>query len=161
MYYHFASREDLVLEILRVGVDNAARAVDRALAALPDGASPRDRLRAAIRAHVRLVLETSDYASAHPRIVGEVPDAVREQHMALQRAYGDRWHALLSDARDAGDVHPTADLFVARLMVISAMNSLAALRTPTDDAEAERIAHQAATMLTAGLAAGDPEATAP
>ncbi|MBI5089694.1 MAG: TetR/AcrR family transcriptional regulator [Actinobacteria bacterium] len=153
MYYYFSSREQLVLEILQVGVDNAWHAVDAALAALPPGAAARDRLHTAIRAHVTLVLETSDYASAHPRIMGEVPAAVRDQHLARQREYGDRWQSLFEDAQRTGDIDPAADLFVARLMVFSAMNSLAGLRRPADDAALERVAEQAATMLTTGLAA--------
>ncbi len=156
MYYYFASREELVLEILRVGVDNAWVVVDAALSALPDGASPGDRLHAAIRAHVTLVLETSDYASAHPRIVGEVPTQVREQHMAVQRAYGDHWHALLVDARDVGAIDPALDLFVARLLVFSAMNGLADWHRSTDPADVARVAEQTATTLTRGLAPDRP-----
>lgn len=152
VYYYFTSREDLVLEVLRVGVDNATAMVDAALAHLPDDATAAERLHAAIRAHVQLVLETSDYASAHPRIVGEVPAQVRKQHMAVQRAYGDRWQSLLVDARDAGDIDASFDVFVVRLWVFSAMNGLADWHRPNDPASVARLADQTASMLTRGLA---------
>src|SRR5678816_4156304 len=51
LYYHFDGREDLVAEILRLGVKTAWSHVRAAVDALPPSATPLDRLAAAVRAH--------------------------------------------------------------------------------------------------------------
>src|SRR5439155_12748032 len=94
VYYYFPSKEELVEEVLRVGVARACGYVQDRVAAVPAGASALDRLRAAIEGHVLLVLEIGDYTSANIRIFGQVPDDVRARHLADQRAYGDVWRAL-------------------------------------------------------------------
>ncbi|MCO4835830.1 MAG: helix-turn-helix transcriptional regulator, partial [Acidimicrobiaceae bacterium] len=67
LYYHFASREELVAEILQLGLATAFAQVRQAVEEL-DGSDiesdSRRRLETAIRAHTMAVLEQSDYASA-------------------------------------------------------------------------------------------------
>src|SRR4051794_30097278 len=60
VYYYFPSKEELVEEVLRVGVARAGGYVEERVAALPAGASALDRLRAAIEGHVLMVLEIGD-----------------------------------------------------------------------------------------------------
>src|SRR5205809_4919817 len=110
VYYYFPSKEDLVEEVLHAGVARAAAFVEERVAAVPEGASALDRLRAAIEGHVLMVLEIGDYTSANIRIFGQVPDEVRARHLADQRAYGAVWRALLEDARAAGEIRPDLDL---------------------------------------------------
>src|SRR6185369_10792804 len=51
LYYHFVSREDLVGEVLRLGIDGAWEQVADAVDRLPSTATATERLAAAIRAH--------------------------------------------------------------------------------------------------------------
>src|SRR5215470_10769736 len=76
LYYHFDGREDLVAEILRLGIETAWQHVRDAVDGLPPDTRPIDRLAAAVRAHTLAVLELSDYSSAQARIVGQVPPVV-------------------------------------------------------------------------------------
>jgi AcrR family transcriptional regulator len=152
IYYHFASREELVAEILRLGMENAWSHVREAVDALAPDATPIDRLGVAIRAHVAVVLDISDYASAHSRIVGEVPDEVRREHFEHQRAYGAYWNELFEAARDAGELDPGIDLFVARMLVFGAMNTAGEWYATSKRSSAE-IADAAAAMFVRGLRA--------
>ena len=52
LYYHFASKEDLVREVLRISAARTFDAARAAVAALPDEACFEDRLAAAIAAHL-------------------------------------------------------------------------------------------------------------
>jgi len=122
VYYYFPSKEDLVEEVLRVGVARACGYVQERVAAVPAGGSALDRLRAAIEGHVLVVLEIGDYTSANIRIFGQVPDDVRARHLADQRAYGNVWRALLEDARAAGELRPDLDLGVVRMLILGALN---------------------------------------
>src|SRR4051794_33335961 len=51
LYYHFDGREDLVAEILRLGIQTAWDHVRHAVDALPDDTTALNRLACAIRAH--------------------------------------------------------------------------------------------------------------
>ena len=51
LYYHFSSRDELVGEILRLGIENSWDLVAAAVGRLPPTATPLERLDAAIRAH--------------------------------------------------------------------------------------------------------------
>src|ERR1700752_1937818 len=87
LYYHFDTKEELVEAVLAVGVDHAHAATREAVRVLGPGADPLARLRAAIAAHLCVVLSEGAYASANLRILGQVPEAIRERHLERQRAY--------------------------------------------------------------------------
>src|SRR4051812_8992781 len=153
LYYHFDSREELVAEILRLGIETSWQQVRAALAALPPGATALDRLATAIRAHTLSVLEISDYASAQARIVGQVPPDVLKGHVADQRRYGAYWNTLIADAVEAGVLRPDVDLFVARMLVLGALNWTAEWYRPMSGRSAESIADDAVALFLDGLAA--------
>ena len=153
LYYHFDGREDLVAEILRLGVETSWSHVREAVDALPAEAGPLERLAAAVRAHTLSVLEISDYASAQARIVGQVPPEVRKGHLVHQRKYGAYWNELIEAAVAAGAVRPGTDLFVARMLVLGALNWTAEWYEPRRGKSAIAIADQAVVMVLHGLSA--------
>jgi AcrR family transcriptional regulator len=153
LYYHFDGREELVAEILRLGIETSWQHVRDALELLPEDASPLDRVAAAIRAHTLSVLKISDYASAQARIVGQVPAEVLKGHLADQRRYGNYWNTLIQSAVDAGELRPDIDLFVARMLVLGALNWTAEWYRPSRARPAEAIAEEAVALFLRGLAA--------
>src|SRR6266404_5685964 len=151
LYYHFDSKEKLVDAILSAGVEAAITATGEAVEALGSGADPVARLRAAIAAHVRIVLSEGSYASANLRILGQVPDPVRERHLKLQRTYGRFWAALLRDAVRSGALRDDLDQSVVRMLMLGALNWTtewyrAGRRSPSE------IAAHAATLVLDGIA---------
>ena len=153
VYYYFPSKEDLVEEVLRTGVARAAAYVEERVAAVPDGASALDRLRAAIEGHVLMVLEIGDYTSANIRTFGQLPDGIRRRHLAQQRAYGDLWRSLLEDARADGELRPDLDLSVVRMLILGALNWTVEWHR-AGMLDATEVARQATTMICEGLGAG-------
>jgi TetR/AcrR family transcriptional regulator, cholesterol catabolism regulator len=121
--------------------------------ALPPDAPALTRLACAIRAHTLAVLEISDYASAQARIVDQVPPDVRKAHMDDQRAYGGYWNDLIQAAAEAGELRADVDFFVARMLVLGALNWTAAWYAPERGTTATMIADQAASMVLNGVAA--------
>ncbi len=152
LYYHFGSREELVAEILRLGIENAWNHVRTAVEALPPDASALERLSTAIRAHTMAVLELSDFASAQTRIVGQVPPALASDHRRAQRRYGLYWNGLLEAAREAGELDADLDLFTARMLAFGAMNWTAEWSVAQHGADPTAIADQAVAVLVGGLA---------
>jgi TetR/AcrR family transcriptional regulator, cholesterol catabolism regulator len=151
LYYHFDTKEALVEEVLAVGVDGAIAATRDAVAALGPGADPLARLRAAIAAHLRVVLSDGAYASANLRILGQVPDAVRRRHLELQRAYGAFWRTLFAQAVEAGAIRADLDLSVVRMLALGALNWSVEWYRDGLRSVAEIAAH-ASTMILDGLA---------
>ena len=154
LYYHFASREELVTEVLHLGIETSWGQVRQALAMLPAGATPLERIATAVRAHTMSVLEISDYAAARARIVGNVPRAVAAAHRRDQKAYGDFWNELFVAARDAGSVNPDVDLFAARMLSFGAMNWVTEWFGHQHVVDAARVADTAVAVLLGGLAHG-------
>ena len=79
IYHYFASKDDLVAEVLRYGVQATHRHVQSVLDGLPSSASALARLDAAMSAHVDAVVELSAVARAHPHVYAQAPAGVREQ----------------------------------------------------------------------------------
>jgi AcrR family transcriptional regulator len=155
VYYYFPSKEDLVEEVLRVGVARACAYVEERVAAVPEGSPALDRLRAAIEGHVIMVLEIGDYTSANIRIFGQVPGDIRLRHLADQRAYGDVWRRLLEDARAAGELRADLDLSVIRMLILGALNWSAEWYRPGSQSAAE-VAREATAMICEGVGARPP-----
>jgi AcrR family transcriptional regulator len=153
VYYYFPSKEDLVEEVLRVGVARAEAYVEERVAAVPEGGSALDRLRAAIEGHVLMVLEIGDYTSANIRIFGQLPDDIRRRHLAQQRAYGDLWRSLLEEARRSGELRPDLDLSVLRMLILGALNWTVEWFRP-GALTATEVARHATTMICEGISAG-------
>ncbi|MFN0148783.1 MAG: TetR family transcriptional regulator [Dehalococcoidia bacterium] len=151
LYYHFASREELVAEILHLGIRTAWGHVRAAVDALPGDVTPLDRVATAIRAHTMAILEISDYTSAQARIVGQVPGEVLRVHRVEQREYGEYWHGLIVAARDAGQLQPGLDLFTVRMLAFGAMNWTAEWYNPKRGADASSVADSAVAMVLNGI----------
>ncbi|GAA0612343.1 hypothetical protein GCM10009547_12960 [Sporichthya brevicatena] len=123
LYYHFASREDLVREVLRVAQERTNDFVMRRVDSLPESTSSLDRLREAFAAHLAAVLEIGDYTAATLRILGQVPEEIRASTLELQREYGLYFKHLFESARDDGSLRADLDIYACRMMILGAMNA--------------------------------------
>ncbi len=122
LYYHFDSREEIVEEVLEVGLARSFRGVREAVAALGADAPPVVKLRAAIAAHLRSLLTESDFAAANLRIFSQLPEPIRTRHLVQQRRYGALWKELLREAEVAGAIRPERNLSLVRMLLFGAMN---------------------------------------
>lgn len=122
LYYHFDSREALVEEVMWTGQQRTEQQVRQALAGLTPDVCPRVRLRTAMRAHLLAVLASTDATSASIKMLNQVPADIRERLLAGQRAYGELWRQMLTDAREHGDLRPGLDLSIARMTIVGALN---------------------------------------
>ncbi|WP_308816571.1 TetR/AcrR family transcriptional regulator [Pseudonocardia alni] len=122
IYYHFASRDELIQEVVQVGLRRTMAHVHDELAALPDGTPPMDRIATAVRAHLEIVLRDSEYAAAAIRNAAQLPQGIREVQLRDRRRYGALWRGLVDDARAAGQLDPELDPHAARMLVMGALN---------------------------------------
>ena len=153
IYYYFASRDDLVEEVMWSGIARLREHVTGILAALPSGAGPLDRIDAAVEAHLRYSLEISDYTTASIRNAGQVPESIALRPTAEAWRYGDMWRTLLRDADRAGLLRPDLDPMAARMMVLGALNWAAEWWNPRRGS-IEVVVRTAQSLVRHALAAG-------
>ena len=104
LYYHFASREDLVEEVVHVAQRRTTDFVRASVSAMPESATYAQKLAQAMTDHLVMVLEMSDYASATIRILGHLPENVLLRLRAEQREYARYWDELVLGAQTAGEI---------------------------------------------------------
>lgn len=121
LYYHFDSREALVAEVMSLGVNHVFQTVQRAIDMLSPGATPLERLRVALEAHLQCLLERSHYARAVSKLAGQVPRSIQAQHIANEEAYGKLWKRLLRDVQESGDIRVDLNLSAVRMLMLGAM----------------------------------------
>jgi AcrR family transcriptional regulator len=118
LYSHIASKEDLLWETLQEG----AAAFHAALDGIPDDLPPVDKIRAALRGHLRVVAEQLDVATVFVQEWRYLESARREEFVAERRRYEERIRELLREGRDLGDLRSDLDDSAAALLFLSAAN---------------------------------------
>jgi len=114
IYYHFASKEELLLAIYAEGVRRIAARVDGAVAR---ATAPMKRLEAACIAHLEMLLADSNYAQVVVRVLPEDVPAVSARLTALRDDYEDRFRGLI-----AALALPRARRRYTRLTLLGALN---------------------------------------
>ena len=109
-------------EVLDQGIARCFDAVTAAVDALGPEAGLRARLRAAVAAHLDMLLRHGDYTAANIRSFGQVPEPIRRRHWPLREAYGDYWRGLLESGQRSGELKKDADLSLLRMLLLGSLN---------------------------------------
>lgn len=123
IYYHFGSKDEIVLSILDTGIQAVHDEMRLAVSSQAPDASAEVILRAAVTAHLRALLDVSDYSSANVRIFGQVPQSVRDANLPTRRSYEAEWDRLLERLQAKGALKQDVDVRHLRLMLIGALNA--------------------------------------
>jgi AcrR family transcriptional regulator len=118
LYAHIESKADLLWEVARDG----AVAFHEALDAVPDELSATEKIRAALRAHLRVVAEQLDVATVFIREWRYLDGERREAFLAERRRYEERFRALFREGRELGELRTDLDEATATLLALSAAN---------------------------------------
>jgi TetR/AcrR family transcriptional regulator, cholesterol catabolism regulator len=118
LYAHIASKQDLLWETMSEG----ARAFHGALDQIPDDLGPSEKIRAALRAHLRVVAEQLDVATVFVQEWRYLEGARREEFLAERRRYEERIGDLFREGRERGELRSDLDESGAVLLFLSASN---------------------------------------
>lgn len=122
IYYHFASKEEILGVVLDKGITIVADAVRTRIEALAANASWRQRIAAGIEGHLWGMLHHGDFTSANIRIYGQIPTSAKNRHRVVRRAYSDYWDRLFESALASGELRQDSSTAMVRLFVIGALN---------------------------------------
>jgi TetR/AcrR family transcriptional regulator, cholesterol catabolism regulator len=118
LYAHISSKQDLLYEAMREG----AEAFHAALDEIPDDVKVTERIRLALRAHLRVVAEQLDVATVFIREWRYLEGERAAEFLAERRRYEERFLALFREGRELGALRTDLDDQAAVLLVLSAAN---------------------------------------
>jgi TetR/AcrR family transcriptional regulator, cholesterol catabolism regulator len=118
LYAHIESKADLLWEVARDG----AAAFHAALDAVPDDVPPAEKIRLALRAHLRVVAEQLDVATVFIREWRYLEGDRREQFVSERRRYEERFRVLFQEGRELGELRTDLEDGTATLLALSAAN---------------------------------------
>jgi len=118
LYSHIESKQDLLFEIVRDGVDAFTAALD----AVPDELPAVEKIRLALRAHLRVVSEQLDVATVWMREWRYLDDERRAWFVEERRRYEQRIRDLFREGREHSELRTDLDDGAAALLFLSAAN---------------------------------------
>lgn len=124
IYYHFSSKEDLVEEVMEQGAGRIVHELTEHVDALGPSATAEQRFRAAVLGQMSGLLKHGDFALAHGRLLGQLPDAVRERQVKRRERHQELWNGLLQALREEGRLRSEVDIHLARVSILGGINSV-------------------------------------
>src|SRR5688500_1513085 len=118
LYSLTVSKQELLYEAMREG----AVAFHAGLDAIPETLPAGEKIRLALRAHLRVVAEQLDVATVFIREWRYLDGERREEFLAERRRYEERFRALFREGRELGDLRTDLDDATATLLALSAAN---------------------------------------
>src|SRR5213082_1227777 len=118
LYAHIESKADLLWEVARDG----AAAFHAALDAVPEEGPVIERIRAALRAHLRVVAEQLDIATVFVREWRYLEGERRDRFVAERRRYEERFRDLFREGVEGSALRTDLDVATAALLFLSAAN---------------------------------------
>src|SRR4051794_29980676 len=131
LYAHIEGKEDLLYETMRGG----AAAFHGALDSMPD-APPAEKIRLALRAHLRVVAEQLDVATVFVQEWRYLEGERLEEIVSERRRYEERIRELFREGRDLGQLRADLDVNAAALVFLSAANWAYTWLAPGADTDA-------------------------
>ena len=118
LYAHIEGKEDLLYETMRAG----AAAFHAALDEIPERLPAIEKLRLALRAHLRVVADQLDVATVFVREWRYLEGERRDEIVAERRRYEERIRELFREGRELGELRADLDEAAAALLFLSASN---------------------------------------
>ena len=151
IYYYFASKDEILEEVMDIGIRAVFVAVRTSVGALSDSTSNREKMEAAIEAHLNTLLKLNVYTSANIAIFAQISKAAQNSNKRLRQEYAAYWHELIQAAQSSGEISPAADLSLVRLFLLGSINWSMQWYDPKKKS-IEELAHSFCDMLFDGIA---------
>ena len=145
LYSHIESKADLLWDVAREG----AEAFHLALDEVPDEGPVVERIRAALRGHLRVVAQQLDVATVFIREWRYLEGERRDSFIAERRRYEERFRALFREGRERGELRTDLDDGAAALVALSSVNWAYTWLRP--DAGTDDLADRFTTLLLDGM----------
>jgi len=139
-YYHYKSKEELLLAVYKRGIDEITQAVE---AAITRQSEPWTRLEAACAAHLKALLESSDCPQVVVRILPQDVPRAAKRMIALRDQYERIFARLIGDLKLARGVRS----HYLRLVLLAALNTTQNWFKKDGESSPAQIAQQIVQLL--------------
>ncbi|MGQ7937621.1 TetR/AcrR family transcriptional regulator [Paraburkholderia sp. D1E] len=150
IYYHFASKEELVDVVMEHGADSIVQHIKEHFDALSPDATAEDRFKAALIGQMSALVKFGDYALAHGRLLTQLPDNVRERQVKRRERHQQLWSGVFDDLRAEGFLREDVDIALCRVFVLGCINSVQTWFNPKKGT-LDKVADQLCTMFFEGV----------
>jgi AcrR family transcriptional regulator len=116
---------------------------------VPEEGPVVERIRAALRAHLRVVAQQLDVATVFIREWRYLEGERRDTFLAERRRYEERFRALFRDGRERGELRTDLDDGAAALVALSSVNWAYTWLSP--DADTDELADRFTALLLDGM----------
>jgi TetR/AcrR family transcriptional regulator, cholesterol catabolism regulator len=145
LYSHIESKADLLWDVAREGAEAFHLALDQ----VPDEGPVVERIRAALRGHLRVVAQQLDVATVFIREWRYLEGERRDSFIAERRRYEERFRTLFREGRERGELRVDLDDGAAALVALSSVNWAYTWLRP--DAGTDELADRFTTLLLDGM----------
>jgi AcrR family transcriptional regulator len=118
LYAHIKSKQDLLYETMLEG----ARAFHAGLDAISDELPASEKVRLALRSHLRVVADQLEVATVFVREWRYLEGERRDEILAERRRYEERVRTFFREGRERGELRTDLDDATAALLALSAAN---------------------------------------
>lgn len=146
--YRYPKKSDLLLAVMDAGVRRAVQAIEGVVEGTD---APLDRLRLALRAHLRELLAPDSAVWLLLHEWGRLPEESRSALRGVHQRYELVWQRLVEDASAAGQLSPGLDLRLVHLFVFGAANSVAHWYRPDGGRTPDQIADAFSAFIGVGV----------
>lgn len=143
LFYHFKTKEEILVEVMGIGIDGLAQNLELAL---ETAQTPRDKLQAILTVHLMALLDKErDAVSVYLYEWRNLSPEAQTQLIEQRDGYEKRVNVILREVANAGLISQDVKLF--RLFVLGALNWTAEWYSPDGALTAEQIAQRYLTFI--------------
>lgn len=154
IYYHFASKDDMLLEVLEVGMKMVTDGVKERVTQVAKDRPARERIEAAIHGHLFGLLVHGDFTTANTRIYTQVPESIKRRHRPSRRAYARYWDSVLEDACSRGELRADMDIPLLRQLVLGALNWTVEWYDAAEHGDVDKFGDHVTSLIFDGILTG-------
>jgi AcrR family transcriptional regulator len=122
LHYRYQAKEDLLVDLMRLGLEQATSAVSSAVVGVSE---PVEQLRRGINAHLQMLVSGSDMVYVLLFEWRSLRGEAREEMIKLRDRYEMLWAAMLKSLAEKGVIRKDLDLDLLRLIGLGALNWVA------------------------------------
>lgn len=122
LYYRYQTKEDILVDLMRLGLEQISTAVSEAVAGVAD---PEEQLRRGINAHLKILVDDSDMVFVLLFEWRSLRGEARKEMIRLRDRYERLWAAMLESLAEKGVIRKDMDLDLLRLIGLGALNWVA------------------------------------
>ncbi len=150
LHYRYPTKDPLLLALMEQGM---ATAIEQVRKAISSSIAPLQRIQAAARAHLRLLLTDDDAIYVLLYEWRALTAEGRDRIVRLRDRYEAIWDGLLHAAAGAGLISPSTNLSLARLSLLGSLNWAVQWYSPAGSYSLDQIADELVSSLFSGISA--------